>query len=321
MMEWIGLFMKQFLLPHLICPACLPGEIPLEPNVKRLEGNDIITGELFCKKCRQKFPIKDGIAILLPDPESYTTGGQLRYEERETANRYLWSHYADLAGDVEVCESNAAWARCLAEKTSSAFDAGCAVGRVTFEMASRSEWAVGCDLSLNFIRTARRLAHERRCSFSLPLEGNLREAFQCELPADWRFDNAEFVVANAMAIPFKKGTFHQISSLNLIDRVSYPLAHLFEMNRVAQLRDARFLFADPFSWSTTAAPEERWLGGTTTGKYAGRGIENVRQLLTGKDKILNPSWSIRGDGSISWAMRTHTNHRELIRSEYVVAER
>ena len=313
--------MKQFLLPHLICPACLPAEIPLEVSAGKLEGDDIIAGELFCKKCRRRFPIKDGIAFLLAEPESSTTGGQLRYEERETLNRYLWSHYADLTGDPDVRVSNALWADCLAAGTLAAFDAGCAVGRLTFEMASRNGWAVGCDLSLSFIRTARRIAHERRCTYSLPLEGNLRESFQCDLPGDWRTDNVEFIVANVMALPFARGVFQQISSMNVLDRVAYPLAHLYEMNRVAQPDGASFLFADPFSWSTTAAPEERWLGGTATGNYTGRGIDNVRQLLTGKDRVLKPEWRINSEGSITWMMRTHANHRELIRSEFLVAER
>jgi uncharacterized protein YbaR (Trm112 family) len=314
--------MKQFLIPHLICPACLPGEIPLEANAKQLLDDDIITGKLLCKKCRRQFPIKEGIAFLLPDTEGYSTGGQLHYEDRETVNRYLWSHYADLAGTSEVREANAAWADCLAVKTSSAFDAGCSVGRLAFEMASRSEWAVGCDLSYNFIRMARQLACYRRCTFSLPLEGNIREIFNLELPDSLRSDNLEFIVANAMAAPFARGTFQQISSLNLLDRVNHPLAHLYEMNRVAQqTHGASFLFADPFSWTTTAAPEERWLGGTTAGKYAGRGIDNVRLLLTGKDKILHPAWHITNEGDITWMMRSHSNHRELIRSEYIVAQR
>ena len=313
--------MKQFLLPHLICPACLPGEIQLEASAKLMVEDDIVTGELYCKKCTRRFPIKDGIAILLPEPNSYSSGGQLRYEESDTVNRYLWSHYADLMGCSEGSDANDAWARCLVSKASYSFDAGCAVGRLTFEMASRSNGAVGCDLSLNFIRTARRLAHERCYTFSLPLEGNLREKFQCELPANLRSDNVEFVVANALALPFIRGTFQQTSSLNLLDRVNYPLAHLYEMNRVAQSSGASFLFADPFSWSSAAAPEEKWLGGTTTGKYAGRGLDNVRALLTGKDKVLTPAWKISREGNITWTMRSHSNHRELINSEFLLAER
>ena len=124
-----------------------------------------------------------------------------------------------------------------------------------------------------------------------------------------------------MAVPFARDTFQQISSCNLLDRVSYPLAHLYEMNRVACPSGASFLFADPFSWSTSSAPEERWLGGTTIGEYAGRGADNVRRLLTAPDTLLSPPWQVTREGSIAWNMRTHTNHREQIRSQYLLAVR
>jgi len=313
--------MKQFLLPHLICPGCLPGEIPLELSAGRLCGDDIIAGELACRKCRRRFPIKDGLAFLLPDPEARSSGGQFRYEDREMVNRYLWSHYADLAGVPDVGEANRAWSGCLVDSALSSCEAGCAVGRLTFEMASRGGWAVGCDLSQSFVRMARRLASERRCTFSLPLEGSLRETFDFEFPDAWRSDNLEFVVADALAMPFARGTFQQVSSLNLLDRVSYPLAHLYEMNRLAQSDNASFLFADPFSWSTDAAPEERWLGGTVSGAYAGRGLDNVRRLLAGRDGILLPAWEVMREGSVTWRMRSHTNHCELIRSEFLLAGR
>jgi hypothetical protein len=180
---------------------------------------------------------------------------------------------------------------------------------------------VGCDLSLNFIRAARRLAWERQVTFSLPLEGNLDETFQLKLPDSWRTDNLEFVVADALKLPFARDTFQQTVSLNVLDRVSYPLAHLFEMNRVATIQRASFLFASPFSWATTAAPEELWLGGTITGPYKGRGLENVRSLLEGNGKVLDPPWQICRVGAITWQMRSHCNHRELIRSEFLIAER
>lgn len=310
--------MKEFILPHLICPACLPREEALELRSGRTVGSDIIAGDLSCRRCKRLFPIRDGIALLLPDGGS--AGRQLRYSDSETINRYLWSHYGDLTGDPEADTAAASWRELIEQTDGPALDAGCAVGRHLFEAAARSSWAVGCDLSPEFIRTARIIATEGRGSFTLPLEGKLRERFSFELPPGWG-DNLEFVVADALALPFARGSFAAVSSLNLLDRVAHPLAHLYEMNRVARTAAARFLCADPFSWTTDAAPEERWLGGTALGPYAGRGVDTVRALLTGKDRVLIPPWNIQREGNITWSMRSHRNHRELIRSDYLLAQR
>lgn len=313
--------MKRFLLPHLICPACLPREYPLSLTTERETDNDIITGALACTKCKRRFPIKEGIAHLLFAPDSSLTGSQRRYEEKVMTDRYLWSHYGDLLDNAVRSDTAAPWADCLSRAAKTGFDAGCSVGRITFEMASHCNLAVGCDLSHSFIKTARYLAQQRQLDFTLPLEGNLTETFHLSLPATWRTDNVEFVIADALRLPFSANSFDQIASLNLLDRVSYPLAHLFEINRVATPQNASFLFADPFSWSTTAAPEERWLGGTTSGPYKGRGRDNVHALLEGQDRILLPAWTIAQTGSHAWKMRTHCNHYEVITSEYLIAVR
>lgn len=313
--------MKRFLLPHLICPACLPKEHALQlAGAKEKEG-EIVSGHLSCPKCLRRFPIKDGMALLVSDPELLTSSAAWRYEEQEVLNRYLWSHFGELHGAPENGAANAAFAACLAEGSESALDAGCSVGRTVFEMAARSGWAVGCDLSQSFVRSARRLAAERRLTYSLPLEGKLRETFRITLPDLWRTDNLEFVVADALRLPFAAGTFRQSASLNVLDRVSHPLGHLCEMNRTACRQGASFLFASPFSWESSDIRPELWLGGTAAGPYAGRGADNVRALLEGKGKVISPPWRIAHSGSIQWQLRSHRNHCECFDSQVLVAVR
>lgn len=314
--------MKRFLLPQLICPACLPREESLQiAAVKRESEDDIDSGRLACPRCRRSFDIKDGIARLIADPDGSSAGGQFRYEEAGMVDRYLWSHYAEFAGIEANSAANSNWSSLLSKCSGPSLDAGCAVGRLTFEMAAQSKWAVGCDLSLNFVRTARRLAKERSVTFSLPMEGNLRENFSVSLPENLNCSNIEFVVADALRLPFIRGSFSQGSSLNLLDRVSHPLAHLYEINRVITTNDGRFIFASPFSWAVSSAPENLWLGGTVNGEFKGSGIANVKQLLQGRNRIIQPSWTIVSQGSIQWQLRSHSNHRELISSQFLVAER
>lgn len=314
--------MKRFLLPHLICPACLPREEPLIlSTVHREEEDDVISGRLSCGRCRRRFDIADGIARLHPDPESGPSGSQWRYEEGGMAERYLWSHFADLAGEEGNGSANHAWQALLQPVNGPALDAGCAVGRLTFQLAAVSSWAVGCDLSVGFIRTARRLAREGKMTFSLPLEGNLRQEFSITLPEAWPRERVEFVVADAQRLPFARGSFRQAVSLNLLDRVPYPLAHLYEVNRVSAGKGARLLCASPFSWSAGTTPEERWLGGRSDGDYPGRGIDNLRLLLQGKGGILSPPWEVVAEGAVQWLMRSHCNHREVVTSHYLAAGR
>ena len=76
--------MKRIVTPLLICPVCLPRERPLDLAAKTESHGDITTGTLSCRGCRRTFPIRDGIAILTPDPDAVVGGGQWRYEEGGT---------------------------------------------------------------------------------------------------------------------------------------------------------------------------------------------------------------------------------------------
>ena len=152
-------------------------------------------------------------------------------------------------------------------------------------------------------------------------EGMLRRETVIRLPDDWRSDRVEFVVANALALPFRKKSFHIFSSLNLVDKVPSPMTHLEEMNRVTRDKGAQFVLSDPFSWSTEAAPIDAWLGGKTEGPFAGKGLANVATLLSEGKEGLAPAWQVGAPGHVWWKIRTHSNHYELIRSCYVHAHR
>jgi uncharacterized protein YbaR (Trm112 family) len=47
----------------LVCPVC-KGELELKAD--REEGEEIVTGFLYCPKCNHSYPIKDTIPNLLP---------------------------------------------------------------------------------------------------------------------------------------------------------------------------------------------------------------------------------------------------------------
>ncbi|GAB4340180.1 MAG: Trm112 family protein [Desulfobulbaceae bacterium] len=312
--------MKRILLDLLICPSCLPEEHALQESVTSGAGDDIEEGELRCPACKRVFFIRDGIADLDPNG-SRRPPAVSKYETGPVVSSYLWSHYGDLLGDELASDAYENWLALMRPHQGLALDAGAAVGRYTFGMGQKSDLAVGLDTSRAFIRTARELMRARSLTFPLKIEGSIATDVTLSLPLDWRMDTVEFIVADAMALPFRSGAAGSFASLNLIDKVPGPLGHLREMNRVTREADTQFLLSDPFSWSEDAAVEEEWLGGRVEGPFQGRGRDNIMALLREGTEGLTPAWRVKEQGEVWWRIRTHANHYEQIRSCYLKAER
>ena len=312
--------MKKVLLDMLICPRCLPGEHRLQETIVQAFQEDITEGTLQCSRCGFVYPIQAGIAFLNPNhmEASQTTN---RYETLPVLSSYLWSHYGDLFGDEQATDAYSRWAGLMRPSSGVCLDTGSAVGRFSFDMAKKFDFVVGLDNSVSFIRASRELMLRRQADLALPEEGVLTRQETLTFPEDWQTDNTEFIVGDAQALPFRAGAFSGLSSLNIVDKVPKPMAHLAEINRVARTNQGQFLFSDPFSWSTEVAPEADWLGGKPNGPFSGRGKDNLIALLEGKIGALSPGWQVESQGHIWWKIRTHSNHFEMIRSCFIKAIR
>lgn len=313
--------MKDIIIHLLVCPACLPREENLSCNANEKADNDILNGFLTCPKCDTRYPIIDGIAFLSPIVEARGDMNTKKYESQPLLTSYIWSHFGELMNDQDANTAYTEWSETISANSGLALDAGCAVGRFTYEMSGKFDLAVGVDNSKAFITVARSLMNSREIEFALNEEGLLMEQKSMRLPDDWEGSRVEFIVGDIQYLPFKKNTFSCSSSLNLVDRVPTPLLHLEEINRVSKEKDAQFLFSDPFSWSTDIARKEDWLGGTSEGQFPGKGMDNIKSLLTGKGGRIAPAWNIEKSGAVWWKIRNHRNHFELIRSCFLKAAR
>jgi uncharacterized protein YbaR (Trm112 family) len=61
--------MKKELMQILACPVC-KGDLELKVDEEE-EGEEIVTGSLYCSNCNYSYPIVDTIPNLLP-PEQQT---------------------------------------------------------------------------------------------------------------------------------------------------------------------------------------------------------------------------------------------------------
>jgi len=308
--------MHEQLLDYLICPTCLPKEQALEHEIQKQEKTDILQGTLSCPSCAAKFTITDGIAVLTPDFLENKKSGN-KYEHDLVVSSYLWSHYGDLLNDENWSDAYPNWSKQIQKTRGLGLDLGGAVGRFTFELASKCDFAIGVDNSLAFIQTARKLFRDGNITVRLKEEGEIFREANIALPEKWQKANVEWIVADALRLPFRSDSAAVVTSLNLIDKVPHPLQHLQEMDRVCATDDAQLLLSDPFSWSTEAAKTADWLGGKAEGQYAGFGLDNVERLFTHKNAHCSGIWKNASKDHVWWKIRTHRNHYELIRSCYL----
>ena len=312
--------MKTWLASILICPACLPLEKGLQLKADSQEDDDVLEGTLNCPECLKEYPIREGIAMVHPQQDTIKDSTS-KYENSCVVSSYLWSHYCDLLEDPEGSSAYKDWAKLMHQDTGGCLDMGSAVGRFTFDMASKFDFALGIDSSTAFIRAARELMNRRQIQFELVQEGILSRKETLTLPDEWQTRNIEFIVADAMALPFATGTFSALASLNMVDKLPLPLKHLQEAGRLAHRKKAQFLLSDPFSWSEQSADRQYWLGGKLEGEFAGYGLDNIAKWLERPRDNPGPGWNIEKKGHVWWKIRTHRNHYELIRSCYVKAFR
>jgi len=313
--------MKKWLHELLICPACLPRQIPLALNTEETLEDDVVRGALHCKSCGSHYPIRNGVAVLMPEapatPQVHTSG----YDSRGMLSAYLWSHFGDLLQDPGATDAYRKWASLIRPSDGLALDIGCSVGRLSFEMSRLHRRVVGVDTSVSFIESARKLLRKKQVAFDMIIEGLITERRVCGLNGDWRYDRVDFIVADAMALPFPGKNFNAVCSVNILEKVPNPLRHLSEVNRVLTDNTGVFLFSDPFSWDETVSHPDSWIGGSRDGANPGRGIAAMRRLMSSGDSLFNPPLEILEEGDVAWKIRKTENLWEHITSQFLVGAR
>jgi SAM-dependent methyltransferase len=314
--------MKQWVLNKLICPQCLPQQAALNLSIREEQAGDVIDGELDCPACGGRFPIQHGIAVVLPEQTRDVLANQTGYNAPGMLSAYLWSHFGDLLDDPRATDAYRIWSTGFDRSDGDALDVGCAVGRLSFELAKTHRRVIGVDTSIAFIRKAREILSRRRLDFDLIVEGHLSEPRSCAFNADdYDFSRVEFIVADALALPFGHGDFATVAAINLLEKVPDPLKHLKEVNRVMGQHGSTFLFSDPFSWDEAVSPPDLWLSGNGNAQYSPRGIDTVRRLFSGEYGIFTPPLTITADGNVAWKIRKTENLWEHITSQYLLGTR
>lgn len=313
--------MKKWLVEELICPECVETQTSLTAESQKENNEEILEGRLTCPNCQSTYEIHDGIAVVVPAKTLPITKDTAGYGSASMLSSYLWSHYSEFFNGPDATDAYKRWSQGFRPQNGWALDIGCSVGRLTFELTKTHDKAVGLDTSLSFIRAARKLAAQKRLEFDLILEGKITQKRSSNLDPAYGFDNAEFMVADAMALPFRSNRFATAASVNILEKVPNPIRHFEEANRILDKTKAQFLFSDPFSWDETVSSPDLWLGGRNSGPFQGFGMDNIHRLLQDDTGMFAPGFNIQEKGEVLWKIRKTRNLWEHITSQFVLGQR
>ncbi len=283
--------------------------------------DDVLTGVLHCSspRCQAEFPIIDGIPLLVPDVPRFVADALVHLNARDDlppvlaslfgdcagANSpfdvarqhvsiYAWDGYAEFdpqerRGERDPRLAPGAVARCLQRGLAMlpppgdlpVLDAGCAVGRSTFELAARGDGLVlGIDLSIPMLRLARRVLRTGRVRYGRRRVGLVYD--EREFPVTFAgAERVDFWACDALCPPFADGMFGRIAGLNLLDCVASPVGLLLRVARLLHVGGTALL-STPYDWSPAATVPQAWVGGhSQRGQGAGASEPLLRRLFRG----------------------------------------
>jgi SAM-dependent methyltransferase/uncharacterized protein YbaR (Trm112 family) len=307
--------------------------------VTREQGDHVLAGALACPSCGREYPILDGIPILVAEVRRFVAdsidvilarddldpyvasllgdalGPGAAYDVRRShLSSYGWGHWGDQDPNPSGPGRPAGLLRALQAgldevgslPSGPILDAGCALGRSTFELARRfpDRLVLGIDASFSFLREAGRALREGRVRYPLRRVGVVYDERAYDVDVDPA--RVDFWIADAQSLPLPTDTFSLVTSLNLIDCVSSPRAHL-EATRDALVPGGSAVVATPFDWSPTATSIESWIGGHSQRGPFGDPVRALDALLgVGGHPFAVPGLRRVGVGAeVPWSVRLH----------------
>lgn len=329
-----------------LCRTGRGEEIPLEISRKlREEGEHLIEGILQCTSgaCLAEYPIIDGVPVLFPDSRTFVAESVYDWSARndmsdeienilgecagpgsalditrQHLSSYGQNHWGEFDPDdsddgsrpgsiAQVLRSVRALPP-LAEDTSApALEAGCAVGRGSFELArSREGLVLGIDRHVPMLRLAARALRTGVVRYPRRRMGMIYDLREFSVPREGA-DRVDFWACDATALPFRANVFTEGVGLNLLDAVHAPVDLLRSFAHVLA-PGAPLGLATPYDWSGGVTPPEAWIGGhSKRAPGAGAGEPVLRALLSPEQHPASIAGLRFGSETESapWTLRLH----------------
>lgn len=297
-----------------------------------IQAIDVVEGILRCdnQACGQRFPIVDGIPILVRDPAQLLVSQPMGtmaalfpqtqallvqgasddaplYRVLEHLSIYLDAHWGSCAQPAvsapaqpwggEALFTGLATAFAREQPTRCTVDLGCSVGRGLDILRRSTGLCIGIDLHLPALRAARRLLRGDSLPFSRRSLGRKYDPAVLhpgEPPA--LRGHVALICGDALDPPLAPGIADRVVALNLLDSVSQPAQLVSVIDGLCDLGGEIFL-TSPYSWQSSVVRE-----GARLGEASGDPGQDLRtQLQTGVG--LRGVYSLLSQRDLPWELR------------------
>ena len=322
-------------LTLVVCPGCrtLTGD---RLDVRTLER----TGDILVCECGRRYPIIDGVPIIMASPGDYLRNEIATVVERDLAPEvaallvepgpdeapyarlldhlsvYLDAHWGDRATPAEGYGGQSLVDRIAArasERVELAVELGCSAGRIVAELAAGADHVVGLDLQFGIVRRARQLLDGERLAFGRRMAGR-HYAPVAITPGDRAVPESRrtLICGDALDPPLIPGMFGRVVALNLLDSVSHPRRLLSVIDGLCA-RGGEVILSSPYSWQSNVLHDDEPFGGDDPA------AELVRILCTGER--LGARYAIEEEADVAWPLRRDARSTVSYRTHFVRARK
>lgn len=336
---------------HAAVELMRPEHVPICPGCRTLTGErlDVRTlerdGDVLACACGRRYPIVDGVPLVMRDPDAYLRDELATVVERdldpavaallaaggpddapyprllEHLSIYLDAHWGDRATPPPDGPGAGFAAAAVVERIAAraaapvrlAVELGCSVGRITAELARGADHVVGLDLHHGAVRRARRLLAGLPLAYARRVTGR-RYATATIDPGDRAppADRVTLLCGDALDPPLVPGFYDRVVALNLLDSVKSPRGLLAVVDGLCA-PGGEVILGSPYSWMSSVMADDERLGGDDP-------AATLRAILEGGDG-LGARYQIEDEADLPWTLRRDARSAATYCIHYVRARK